>query len=323
MGIGLFILFGAYELASESIRQLAQEPRVLESPVLLMISTAASVALIGTLAWYKNKVAREENSPSLGADARHSMTDLAAAAAVLVGVALDIAGVQRADSVAALVVVAFLTWAGIMVTLNGIKVLLDASIEKDVLFKAKEIAEAHQGVDKVLDVEGRNSGSYRFLTLTLVPRSRDLEKANHVAEEVRAEISRGIANVDRINIDLKAILKESMLCAIPLDEDGHTVSGHFGEAPFFSLISVKLPGGEVTSRETLINPFTSLDKGKGVRVAEFLAQQGVELILVRESLEGKGARYALEAQDIIEIVRPEALDLEGAEKILVDFVLGR
>ena len=131
--IGMLILFGAYELASESIRHLGEEPRILERPGLIMAVMAVSVVLISLMAWYKNKVAREENSPGLRADARHSLADIAAAAAVLVGVGLEMAGVPRADSAAALVVVAFLAWAGVSVTLNGLKVLLDASIDQDIL----------------------------------------------------------------------------------------------------------------------------------------------------------------------------------------------
>jgi len=247
------------------------------------------------------------------------MADLAAAAAVLVGVGLEIAGVPRADPIAALVVVAFLVWAGINVTLNGAKVLLDASVEKEVLFEAREIAEGHQGVKQVLGVDGRNSGSYRFLNITLVPRTRDLEKANHIAGEVKDSISRGITNVDRVNISLEAEKKESVRCAVLLDEDGSTVSNHFGEAPAFVVLDIALPAGDIVSRETLKNPFTALPKGKGVRVAEFLAQQDVEIVLVKEQLEGKGAHYALEAQGILELIRPDVKELGDAEKMLVDF----
>jgi cation diffusion facilitator family transporter len=322
MVIGFFILFGAYELASESIRQLTEDQGNLENAGMALAFVAVSMVVMGFITWYKSKVAREENSPGLSADARHSMADLASAAAVFVGIGLEAAGIPRADSVAALVVVVFLIWAGINVTINGAKVLLDASIEREVLFEVKELAEAHPGVKKVLRVEGRNSGSYRFLNVSLVPRSRDLEKANHVAEEIRDIISREIANVDRVNIELQVERKESILCAAPLDEDGSTVSLHFGEAYAFALIEIKLPEGELLARNTLVNPFGRLLKGKGVKVAEFLAQQGVELIMIRQHLEGKGAHYALEAQGIMEFLRPGIVKLEDAEKELVSSAPG-
>ncbi|MBN2028311.1 MAG: cation diffusion facilitator family transporter [Actinobacteria bacterium] len=322
MVIGLLILFGAYELASESIRQLIEDQGNLENAGIALAFVAVSVVVMGFITWYKSKVAREENSPGLSADARHSMADLAAATAVFIGIGLETAGIPRADSVAALVVVVFLVWAGINVTMNGVKVLLDASIEREVLFEVKELAEAHPGVKKVLRVEGRNSGSYRFLNLSLVPRSRDLEKANHVAEEIRDIISREIANVDRVNLELQVERKGSILCAVPLAEDGFTVSSHFGEAHAFALIEIKLPEGDLLAEKMLMNPFGRLSKGKGVKVAEFLAQQGVELIMTRQQLEGKGAHYALEAQGVIEFTRPGVATLDDAQEELISSAPG-
>jgi predicted Fe-Mo cluster-binding NifX family protein len=233
-----------------------------------------------------------------------------------VGVALQAAGVAYADAIAALVVVLFLVWAGIEVTINGVKVLLDASIEQDVLFRAREIAQEHKGVRDVLAVEGRNSGSYRFLNLSLIPRTRDLAKAKNVADEVRDSIAREIPNVDRVRIDLQPQARESVLCAIPLEGDGVTVSKHFGEVEKFAFTNIKLPGGEIIGRESIGNPYSDLSRGKGVKVAEFLAQQGVELILVRESLQGKGAYYALETYGIQQLLRPEAERLRDAEELL-------
>jgi len=323
MIIGLFILYGAYELASESIRKLTEEQTSLEKVGLALAFMAVSIVVMGFITWYKSKVAREENSPGLGADARHSMADLASAVAVFVGILLESAGVPRADSVAALVVVVFLIWAGINVTINGVKVLLDASIEQEILFEVKEMAESHPGVKKVLRVEGRNSGSYRFLNVSLVPRFKDLEKADHVAEEIRDSISREIANVDRVNIQLQVDRRESILCAVPLEEDESTIPPHFGEAHAFALIDIKLPEGDLLTRRTLLNPFSRLSKGKGVKVAEFLAQQGVELIIIRQPLEGKGAHYALEAQGILEFLRPGIAKLDDAEKELIASVPGR
>ena len=318
--IGLLILFSAYELATEAIKQIGEGTTTLERPGLVLAVMIVTVVVMGVNAWYKNKVGKEENSPGLRADARHSLADLAGALAVVVGVGLQMAGVPYMDSIAALVVVLFLVWAGIGVAINGIKVLLDASVEKEVLDQTREIAEEHPGVRKVLAVEGRNSGSYRFISLSLVPRTLDLGKANRIADEVKDEIHRKIPNVDRVRIDLKVERKRMVVCAVPLDEDGTSLSRHFGEAHSFALLGIKVSGGDVVSRENLANPFLSLSKGKGVRVAEFLTQQGVEVLLMLKSLHGKGAHYALEAQGIMEIVRPGIGTMAEAERELQRYV---
>ncbi|MFW6114102.1 MAG: cation diffusion facilitator family transporter, partial [Actinomycetota bacterium] len=90
--IGLFILFIAYELAEEAVRQIG-EAVVPEKAWLVLSVMAVTVVVMGANSWYKDKVGKEENSPGLRADARHSLADLAAAMAVLAGVGLEMAGV--------------------------------------------------------------------------------------------------------------------------------------------------------------------------------------------------------------------------------------
>lgn len=168
-GIGLLILFSSYELGKEAIERIVSKETSLEQPWLVIVVMSAVAAVTFFLALYKGRVGKRDNYPSLRADARHSYTDLVASAAIIVGVGLEMAGVPKTDAIAALVVVVFLVWSGIGVTVDGLKVLLDASIEKEVLHKAREIVQADPRVREVLGVLGRNSGSYRFLTVSLVP----------------------------------------------------------------------------------------------------------------------------------------------------------
>jgi cation diffusion facilitator family transporter len=318
--IGLLILISGYEVGREAVSRIRQNVTLLLKPGLVLVTLAVTAVITAGLAYYKGRVASMENSPGLAADSRHSLADLAAILAVILGVGLEALGLRHSDSIAALVVVIFLAWAGISVTINGVKVLLDASIEPEILQQARQIAEEHHGVKKVLKVEGRNSGPYRFLNLSLVPRALQLSQATHVAEEVEDSIRNKIPNIDRVNIEMTAERQETLRAAVPLEPDGRSISTHFGEAPSFAIIDLKVPEGEAVSDEKLANPFLQLARGKGLRVAEFLAHQGANLLLVSESLEGSGAHYALEAQGILEIVRTDARDIDQAESELSEFV---
>lgn len=318
-GIGLLILFGAYELAREAIVKISSGQSGLESAGIILAVMSVVVVASALLAVYKGKVGREANSPSLIADAKESWLDILSSVVVMVGVGLESAGIPYMDSIAALVIVVFLVYAGGSIALDGLKVLLDASIEKDVLKEVESIAGEDPGVRDVLSVIGRNSGRYRFLDLRIVPATRDLEEAARTANRLEAEIRDSIDNVDEVRIELDVEEKRSLLCAVPLGEDGVSVSEHFGEAPFLEMVSIKLPECEVVSREKLDNPYLSLERGKGVRVSELLVKKGADVLITREPLDRRGAFYVLQAHNVKIISDSEVLNETEAEKELCGY----
>ncbi len=321
-GIGILILISAYELARESIERLVSGESKLEDPWLVIAVMAVVVVLTGAIAWYKGKVGREENSPSLRADARHSWTDTIASMAIILGIGLEIAGIENMDSIAALVVVGFLAWSGVQVLVGGVRVLLDASIEKEVLAQARSLAEAHPLVRRVLDVEGRNSGSFRFLELSLVPVEYDLRDAGKIGTDVRASICSEIANVDEVLFDFSVEHAEVLLCAIPLEAGGEKVSGSLRGAPSFELLEVDSSTGEVATRDRVESPVAPGAAGPGARAAVFLARRGVQAVLHREPELDAGAFAVLDANDV-SILSLDTSDVAEAEQALAGLATTR
>lgn len=201
-GIGVLVLVSAYELGREAVRRLVEGGEALEQPLLVVLVMIAVVLVTALLGRYKARVGRKERSPSLQADARHTLSDAGASAGVLVGVGLQWAGVPHTDSIAALVVVGLLAWTGIKVVLEALRVLLDASLEPGILQGIRACAEEQPGVCRCVTVRGRNSGAYRFVTLTLVPDASDLPAAERVLARVRAAVRERFENVDRVDIEL-------------------------------------------------------------------------------------------------------------------------
>ena len=78
---------------------------------------------------------------------------------------------------------------------------------------------------------------------------------------------------------------------MPLADPSGTLSGHFGEAPYFALVKVRLPDGTVEDQETLVNPYRREEKAKGIRVAEWLVEHKVDTVASKQSLKGKGPVY--------------------------------
>ncbi len=84
------------------------------------------------------------------------------------------------------------------------------------------------------------------------------------------------------------------------------LSGHFGEAPLFALLAKQIFTGRAGVQTLVQNPFNQLERHKGVKVAELLAEHGVDEVRTRVDLDGKGAGYALEALGV------DALTTEAA-----------
>jgi len=199
-GIGILVLVSAWELGREAVDRLVNGSEPLEQPLTVLMLMLGVVVVTAALGRYKARVGRQERSPSLQADGRHALSDAAASA----GVGLQWAGVPYTDSIAALVVVALLAWTGVEVLLDALRVLLDASLERDVLDRIRLCVEEQPGVRRVLTVRGRNSGAYRFVNLTVVPEGPDLDHAERMLERVRRVVRERFENVDRIDVELAA-----------------------------------------------------------------------------------------------------------------------
>ncbi len=86
---------------------------VVEQPWLMVGTMAVALLINSAIAWYKGKVGKEENSPSLMADARNTPGPTQSLTwPSMVGVTLEMLGVPRMDAVTGLVVVAFLVKTG-------------------------------------------------------------------------------------------------------------------------------------------------------------------------------------------------------------------
>jgi predicted Fe-Mo cluster-binding NifX family protein len=171
------------------------------------------------------------------------------------------------------------------------RVLLDASLDGETLSRVREIIEAEPSMADLKSLTGRNAGRYRFLEAEVTLRVQDLERAHAVTRRIEQAVRAEVPHLERVLIHAEPLARSEVRYAIPLDDASGTVSPHFGEAPFFALLTVHTANGTVARQEVLPNPHTDVAKAKGIRVAEWLVQQKVDIVLLKESLQGKGPEY--------------------------------
>ena len=140
---------------------------------------------------------------------------------------------------------------------------------------------------------------------------RELEKAHSVSSKIEESIKDEVAHVDHVLIHYEPVRKETISFALPLENLKGEISQHFGESPNFALITVSAESKIVKSQEILFNPFLSVERGKGIMVAEFLIKREVDVLLLKEKFDGKGPEYALSNSDV-EVVMTSAETMEEA-----------
>ena len=151
---------------------------------------------------------------------------------------------------------------------------------------------------EVQSLTGRNSGRYRFIEAQVGVRVRDVERAHALSQRLEAQIKEEIGRVDRVLIHCEPRRREFTRYALPLADLRGLVSEHFGEAAYFALVDLGDDRQEELRREVVANPHAAVAKAKGIRVAEWLIAQKVDVVLAQESLQGKGPEYAFHSAGV-------------------------
>ena len=287
VGVAILIFFTGYEIAKEA---LLAEPEATTVNGWMLAGVALSAVIPLAFSVYEMRVGRELNSPSLMADAQEYRAHVFSSGVVFLALIGQMIG-YPVDRYAALVIVLLIAKTGWELLSDGMRVLLDASLDAETLDQVRAILETEPVVTEVRWVVGRNAGRYRFLEADLAFRVDDLEKAHMVSQRLERAIREQVPHVERVLIHYEPQARTHVRYAVPLTDTGGTTSEHFGESPFFALVTVRLAGAQLEHQEILANPHRAVDKAKGIRVAEWLVGLKTDAVLLREDVQGKGPAY--------------------------------
>jgi cation diffusion facilitator family transporter len=191
------IFFAGYEIAKDVLFEEATPMKNL--PVAIGV-IGLTVLITYLYSRWEKKKAIELNSPSLLADAEHIKADFYTAIVVLVGVLGQYFGFPIVEKLAVVVVVYFIFHSGFEILKEAIKVLLDASLDYESIDKIKKIVNQNPQVENILQVTGRNAGSYKFVQLDLDLKTDSLKEAHKIAHEIEDSIKSQMPFVEKVII---------------------------------------------------------------------------------------------------------------------------
>jgi len=313
--ISLLILYSGYEIAMEAIGATQIDLKNFGFGIILL-----GVVIIITFLFsrYEMKIGEEINSPILLADAQHSRTDVLSNTVVMIAIIFGSIGYQL-DKIAALIVVVFIAKTGFEILKDGVKVLLDASVDYETLSKTEKIILNTPQVVEIKSLTERNSGRFKFIESNIIIKTHNLDKAHIIADKIEENIKKELGNIDQVLIHYEPMKKEEIVYAIPLMEDKESISPHFGEAPWFMFIIFK--NGEKTANRVKViqNPCIKEEKGKGILAAEFLLQNSVDVVIVKKDFSGKGPAYVFSDANVEVVLTEEEKPLLAIEKLGLNY----
>lgn len=307
LGVAVLITIVGYELARKAI--LGGPAEEIEN--LPWTMGAMALAMAGSYAFsrWEGAIAKRTSSPALEADSRDALIDTLATLAVLLSLVAAWLG-YNIDLWATLVIVLFIIYTSAELGVGAIRVLLDASIDHDLLMKVQRTLEADRDVVEVHELKGRNSGPYRFIEGHVVLDVDDLEEAHQISYRLERAVRDVAENIDRVLIHFEPQHKETLLYAAPMATDD-LIADDFGQAEKFALVTVGTDDQRVRDVRHIANPYIEAGSGRGILIAHMLRDEDVDAVFIREELEGKGPYYALAAEHV-RTVQTEATTLAEA-----------
>jgi cation diffusion facilitator family transporter len=301
--IAVVILISGLEIASESLHGII-DPQPLKLPIIAILVAVLSVAVSLLLSRYEQRVGNEIESPALINDAKHSLIDVFSSLLVFAGILSSYIGYLSIQGVAGLMVALLVIWMGFKIGKDALLVLLDASIDPETVQQIKDIVLAVDGVEGVHEVRVRSSGPYLFGELHLeTKKNLSVEKAHEISDKVEEMIRREVEKLETLLVQVEPVKKDVIRFALPVKTSQglqSQPSTHFGKVPYFLIWDVQ--GGDIESYQIKANPARDLEKKRGIKTAEFLVNEKVDVIL-GEKL-GEGPKYAL-SENVVRFASPE------------------
>lgn len=195
------------------------------------------------------------------------------------------------DQIGAALILVFITHSGWELLSDGMRVLLDASIDFATLDRIRDIVKNEPMVNEIKSLMGRSAGRFRFIQATVTLNTEDLERAHQVSENIEEKIRRQVTHIEKVTIRCEPRQRAYERVVFPLEDKNGRISLHFGEAPYFGILHVRRNDRKIEKRMVVENPHRSVRTAKGIRVAEWLLEQGVDHIGMKEDVSHKGPGY--------------------------------
>jgi cation diffusion facilitator family transporter len=193
----------------ESIMRIIS-PTKIEATELGLIVMVMTIAIDYFVSRYLHRTSRKYGSPALEADAYHFTTDLWGAVAVIIGLALVIAGFPVFDSIAAIAVSVLMLWISYKLGRKSVNALMDRSPSEEKMERIGNAIAATRDVRRFHKLKARQAGNKLIIEVhvQLLPHLT-LRKGHYISHRVKRRLMKEFPEIKEVTIHVEPDLREN------------------------------------------------------------------------------------------------------------------
>lgn len=304
--ISFFLFFASYEILKDVVFNHESRSEV-KNPEYAVLVIVLSMVLTFVYSHFEKKAGERLNSPTLIADAKHIWADFLSSVVVLVGLVSVIFGYHDVDRYAAGVVSLFILHSGYEIFKDGIKVLLDVSLDKEEIERIKSILLDNPSVVEVKTVRGRVAGSYKFVEIELLLNNLGLREAHKIVDRLAERIKEQVQNIDSVVIHYEPVRQKGLRITVLADDEGKIMD--FSQATKLVVVDVK-EDGKIDRIKHIYVKRSEKETGKA------LSEVGTDIVITKNHPEDFEVRFLISKSGIL----VWETDEDEFEKVIQDVV---
>ncbi|WP_133015702.1 cation diffusion facilitator family transporter [Clostridium cuniculi] len=196
------VLIGiSLKIGYDGLRELINVNNILVPNALPLVVALISIVVKEYQYQITIRVAKRINSSSLKADAWHHRSDALSSIAAFIGIGGAMLGLKILDPIASIIVAIVVVKVGIDILKSACDELMDSSISKQDISKIKSLVDSNEKIYGIKDFKSRKYGSVAYIDMSIfIDKSKTLEEAHDIADNLEHTIISGLSYVKEINI---------------------------------------------------------------------------------------------------------------------------
>jgi cation diffusion facilitator family transporter len=232
--------------------------------------------------YFERKAGKKLNSPGIKTDALNWLGDMGATVVVIAGIIASYFSIPYAQKIAVLIIILMIFYGAFEILRDASLSLMDASVDSDLLEKAKNIIKNFKEVSNIDRIYIRRSGSVFFADIVLQVKQKNIASAHNLVDNIEKELHKQIPNLAIATIHYEPEKKQTHKIAILLDESKENIAHSFGKCMWINFVEIDNNGNIVNSKSEK-NPVQHGQRGKSIKLAAWLINENIDEIIIRPS----------------------------------------